>query len=196
MTFSSSRWTQRKCRWSFPLCPPQPGQHPSKSRDSPGPRETNPPRDRQQQRTPAHAKHQRRLPVPKNTAAPHGRRETQQGAKTLKRLRCRRRHMWQLSYRVVEGAAIGLDVFLYLHLSFVSVSSHAILTFACFGPAGGHPTADSRVHLHLGAGEDAAPGTEQPAQTLHPGLRHILHHNCVRPIFYSSTSISSIVYFP
>lgn len=59
----------------------QPGQHPPQSGDGPGPRETNSPRDCQQQRTPAHAEHQRRFPVPQNTPAPHGRRETQQGAK-------------------------------------------------------------------------------------------------------------------
>lgn len=34
---------------------------------------------------------------------------------------------------------------------------------------GGHLAANSRLHLHPGAGKDAAPGTEQPAQTLHPG---------------------------
>lgn len=63
---------------------PQPGQHPPQPGDSPGPRETNPPRNSQQQRTPAHAEHQRWLPVPQNTPAPHGRRETEQGASQKK----------------------------------------------------------------------------------------------------------------
>lgn len=62
---------------------PQPGQHPPQPGDGPGPGETNPPWDCQQQRTPAHAEHQRRLPVPQNTPAPHRRREAQQGAENM-----------------------------------------------------------------------------------------------------------------
>lgn len=42
------------------------------------------------------------------------------------------------------------------------------------GLAGSHFAADCRVHLYLGAGEDSAPSTEQPAETLHPGLRGLL----------------------
>lgn len=78
-----SHWTQWTEWWSSLLLTslPQPGQHPPQSGDGPGPRETNPQRDCQQQRTPANAEHQRRFPVPQNTPAPHGRRETQQGAK-------------------------------------------------------------------------------------------------------------------
>lgn len=46
------------------------------------------------------------------------------------------------------------------------------------GLAGSHFAADCRVHLHLGAGEDSAPSTEQPAETLHPGLRGFLLLMC------------------
>lgn len=49
---------------------------------------------------------------------------------------------------------------------------HTILVLTyLFGspPIGGYPAADGRLHLRLRAGKDAAPGTEQPAQTLHPG---------------------------
>lgn len=48
----------------------------------------------------------------------------------------------------------------------------------CVGLAGSHFAADCRVHLHLGAGEDSAPSTEQPAETLHPGLRGLLLLMC------------------
>lgn len=43
------------------------------------------------------------------------------------------------------------------------------------GPAGSHFAADCRVHFYLGAGEDSAPSTEQPAETLHPGLWDIFY---------------------
>lgn len=46
------------------------------------------------------------------------------------------------------------------------------------GLAGSHFAADCGVHLYLGAGEDSAPSTEQPAETLHPGLRGLLLFMC------------------
>ena len=83
-----SHWTRSPCGQNNDfLSPltllPQPGQHPPQSGDGPGPGETNPPWDCQQQWTPAHAEHQRRFPVPENTPPPHRWRETQQGAENI-----------------------------------------------------------------------------------------------------------------
>lgn len=43
-----------------------------------------------------------------------------------------------------------------------------VISFLPFHP-GGYPTADGRVHLLSGAGEDAATAAEHTAEALHPG---------------------------
>lgn len=172
-----TQWTEW---WSSLLLTslPQPSQHPPQSGDGPGPRETNSPRDCQQQRTPAHAEHQRRFPVPQNTPAPHGRRETQQGAK--KTTTCKHWHIeedWFEFHFCFSNSFVRTSSYLSVHYS------HFFFLF----PSGGHLAADSGLHLRLGAGKDTTPGTEQPAETLHPGnsLCHVLHQNCVKPSLYS-----------
>lgn len=76
----------------------------------------------------------------------------------------------QQEYKVTRHKCAKEGIKLICACFCTNITSALEFSFWFFSPlSGGHPAADSRLYLHLGAGKDAASGTEQSAQALHPG---------------------------